>query len=201
MGVRDEDFSYYNGGGPAIYRDKWTFFNNNRLDCIDSTDDFAYDASGLRIRKNDTHYAYRDGKLAKDVRNNGKTLTYLYSAGGIIGFMDEYRNHYYYQKNIQGDVIGTIALRCYDYYEYVAYYVYDAFDNHKVYDADYTENTSTDFIGNINPIRYREYYYDTETKLYFINNRYYDSDLCRYVSPDPKNGEIFKPNLDTRFKI
>ena len=63
MGVRDEDFNYYLSGGPAIYRDKWAFFNNNRLNCIDSTDDFAYDASGRRIRKNDTHYTYRDGKL------------------------------------------------------------------------------------------------------------------------------------------
>lgn len=98
--------------------------------------------------------------------------------------MDENKNRYYYQKNIQGDVIGIIALRCYDYYEYVAYYVYDAFGNHKVYDADWNENTSPSFIGNINPIRYRSYYYDVETGFYYLETRYYDPELCRFISPD-----------------
>ena len=41
--------------------------------------------------------------------------------------------------------------------------------NHKVLNPDGTENTAEDFIGNINPIRYRSYYYDTETKLYYLN--------------------------------
>ena len=47
----------------------------------------------------------------------------------------------------------------------------DAWGNHKVLDDAGTENTSDDFIGNINPIRYRGYYYDRETNLYYLINK------------------------------
>ena len=63
-------------------------------------------------------------------------------------------------------------------------YVYDAWGNHKVLNPNGTENTAEDFIGNINPIRYRSYYYDVETGLYYLNARYYDPETCRFISPD-----------------
>ena len=56
--------------------------------------------------------------------------------------------------------------------------------NHIVKNASGTVITNEAFIGNINPIRYRSYYYDTETKLYYLNARYYDPDVCRFISPD-----------------
>ncbi len=37
---------------------------------------------------------------------------------------------------------------------------------------------------NINPFRYRGYYYDTETGLYYLNSRYYDPETGRFISPD-----------------
>ena len=39
-------------------------------------------------------------------------------------------------------------------------------------------------IANINPIRYRGYYYDTETGFYFLNSRYYDPQICRFINAD-----------------
>ena len=33
-------------------------------------------------------------------------------------------------------------------------------------------------------IRYRGYYYDTETGLYWVQTRYYNPDWCRWISPD-----------------
>ena len=53
-----------------------------------------------------------------------------------------------------------------------------------VLNPDGTENTSSSFIGNINPFRYRGYYYDKETKLYYLQYRYYDPEICRFISPD-----------------
>ena len=55
---------------------------------------------------------------------------------------------------------------------------------------------SASHIGNVNPIRYRGYYYDTETKLYYLKTRYYDPEVGRfisidsidYVDPDTVNG-------------
>ena len=65
-----------------------------------------------------------------------------------------------------------------------AMYRYDAWGNHKVYDEFGVENSNVDFIGNINPIRYRGYYFDKETQLYWVSSRYYSPELCRWISPD-----------------
>ena len=39
-------------------------------------------------------------------------------------------------------------------------------------------------LGQDNPIRYRGYYYDTETKLYYVSSRYYSPEICRFISAD-----------------
>ncbi len=65
-----------------------------------------------------------------------------------------------------------------------ASYLYDAWGNHIVLDASENENTDPDFIGNLNPIRYRGYYFDKETNLYFLKSRYYDPEVGRFISPD-----------------
>ena len=49
---------------------------------------------------------------------------------------------------------------------------------------DVTHIYDVDFIGNINSIRYRGYYFDKETGLYYCNSRYYSPELCRWISAD-----------------
>ena len=39
-------------------------------------------------------------------------------------------------------------------------------------------------IADLNPFRYRSYYYDTGTKLYYLHSRYYDPELGRFISPE-----------------
>ena len=56
--------------------------------------------------------------------------------------------------------------------------------NHKVCDANGVENETANFIGNLNPFRYRGYYYDAETGLYFLKTRYYDPELGRFITID-----------------
>ena len=87
---------------------------------------------------------------------------------------------YYFRKNLQGDVARIFNANGY----LVARYVYDAWGNHTVYDSNGNINTDENFIGNINPFRYRSYYYDTETKLYFLKTRYYGPEVGRFISPD-----------------
>ena len=53
-----------------------------------------------------------------------------------------------------------------------------------VTDANGNTNTSSTFIGNVNPIRYRGYYYDTETGWYYLNSRYYDPEVKRFINED-----------------
>ena len=58
-----------------------------------------------------------------------------------------------------------------------AKYVYDAWGNHQI-------ETNENNIATINPIRYRGYYYDTETELYYLQTRYYDPETGRFISQD-----------------
>ena len=59
-----------------------------------------------------------------------------------------------------------------------ATYSYDAWGNPTVTNAaGYT-------VGDKNPFRYRGYYYDTETGLYYLNSRYYSPEFGRFISAD-----------------
>ena len=56
-------------------------------------------------------------------------------------------------------------------------YEYDAWGNHSV------SGSNTD-LGKLNPFRYRSYFYDTETGLYFLKSRYYDPYIGRFLNMD-----------------
>ncbi len=64
----------------------------------------------------------------------------------------------------------------------VVKYVYDTWGNHAIVDAD--GNDVTEGIGILNPFRYRGYYYDTGTGLYYLQTRYYDPEVGRFISQD-----------------
>ena len=84
------------------------------------------------------------------------------------------------QKNVQGDVVALVDGNK----AVVAKYIYDAWGNHKVYDGNNVENSDSTFIGNINPFRYRGYYYDAESGLYYLQTRYYDPEIGRFINSD-----------------
>lgn len=64
-------------------------------------------------------------------------------------------------------------------------YVYDAWGNHDVLDAEgkIVDRTAS-VVANVNPFRYRGYYFDAETGLYYLQTRYYDPELGRFISSD-----------------
>ena len=151
---------------------------------------YSYASDGTRIKK----YYYNNGtgvthtyvtegkKILRETISGGSyagTINYLYAGDEVIGLM--YNNSkYIFKKNLQNDIIGI-----YDSSNVlVARYEYDAWGNHKVYDQNGSLNTISTSIGNINPFRYRSYYYDRETNLYYCYARYYNPDLCRWMSLD-----------------
>lgn len=90
-------------------------------------------------------------------------------------------NDYYFVCNWRGDVTeiydSTGAL--------AASYSYDAWGKVvSVKDASGAAITSSTHIANVNPIRYRGYYYDTETSLYYLKSRYYDPQVKRFLNAD-----------------
>ena len=141
-----------------------------------------YDEQGRRVQKDGITFTYdSQGRLIK--QSNG--LTFFYDHTGVAGFT--YNNAtYLYRKDAQKNVVailntdGTVLVR----------YAYDAWGN-------YTYNEpSGEGLGELNPFRYRSYYYDTETELYFLKTRYYDPEIGRfmtidgvgYLAPDKING-------------
>ena len=144
---------------------------------------FTYDAGGVRQSKTangvTTSYFTEGSRIHREERSDGKTLLYAYDASGLASITYN-GTLYFVQKNFQGDIVALVNQNG----NVVAKYVYDAWGNGKVCNASGTENTSSSFIGNINPFRYRGYYYDVETGLYYLQTRYYEPRAGRFLNAD-----------------
>jgi len=88
---------------------------------------------------------------------------------------------YYYQKSAQEDIIGLLDNN----YNVVATYEYDSWGKVvSIKDVLGNEITDANNIAIINPYRYRSYYYDKETNLYYLNTRYYNPTWGRFINAD-----------------
>ena len=76
---------------------------------------------------------------------------------------------------------------------------YGAWGNYSVHGADGKKTTDASFIGHINPLRYRGYYYDRETRLYYLQSRYYDFANCRFINNVPNSmlSQLYTGGVDT----
>ena len=171
-----ESIAYDALGNPTTYRGHaltWGRIRQLESYRIDSNTllTFAYDAKNNRIRKNSTIYEYEGNKLLRE-SNTNCTIFYYYDNEGVIGCKID-NSSYYYEKNKQGDVTAIYDTDG----NLKAQYVYDAWGNHTI-------TVNVDGIATLNPFRYRGYYYDTETNLYYLKNRYYDSQIGRFISAD-----------------
>ena len=84
---------------------------------------------------------------------------------------------YLFEKNLQGDIIAVYNTSG----TKLVSYVYDAWGN---VTATNHNVSGTNSGARHNPFRYRGYYYDVETGLYYLINRYYDPEIGRFISPD-----------------
>ena len=113
-------------------------------------------------------------------------MDFLYDESGSPYSFIYNGTQYYYVKNLQGDVMRIVDATG----AVVANYFYDAWG--KV--------TTSSSIGQTNPIRYRGYYYDTDTGFYYLQSRYYDPTIKRFISADDTdnlgaNGDFTSLNL------
>ena len=110
----------------------------------------------------------------------------MYDENGAPNTVYYYNNStsatkYYYVLNLQGDVTEIRSTSN----ALVAQYNYDAFGNIlSIKDANGNNITSSTHIANVNPLRYRGYFYDPETGFYYLNSRYYDPATRRFISAD-----------------
>ena len=159
-------------GNPTSYRGnavEWQY--GNRLTKFGTTT-FAYDGAGRRVSKGNISFTYdSDGRLIK--QSDG--LEFIYDNSGVIG-LKYGENTYFYRRDCQGNITALIDNNG----AVVVEYKYDAWGNHEA------EVASEEYVtlANLNPFRYRGYYYDSETGLYYLQSRYYDPTIGRFISPD-----------------
>jgi RHS repeat-associated protein len=121
-------------------------------------------------------YLYDGSRLLRETKGND-TVWYLYDDFGAAG-LELNGTSYYYVRNLQGDVTKIVTSSG----ATVTEYVYDSWG--KVIS---TSGSMASTVGAKNAIRYRGYYFDTETGLYYLNARYYDPETGRFISPDDAN--------------
>ena len=187
-----ESITYDQIGNPLSYRGKTLTWTGRRLDSLTqngSTNTYLYNADGIRTQKtvNGTTTEYfLNGSAILAEKTGNNIIWYIYDSDGtILGFAYN-GTAYYYVKNMQDDVLAIVDASN----NVVGSYTYDAWG--KVLSA-------TGEIAQINPIRYRSYYYDAETGLYYLNSRYYDPEIGRFVNADNQlagvGGEICGYNM------
>ncbi len=185
-----EKCEYDEIGYPTKYRSHVTqFMFGGRMTAFDNYT-YAYNAAGERVSKTvnglETKFITASGKVVRSI-SNGTVTDFFYDNYGLSSIRHNGVS-YFVRKNVLGDVThiydtsGNLQAR----------YVYDVWGNHRVLKADGTEDINLQSIGNINPIRYRGYYYDTETKLYYLKARYYDPKAGRFISAD--STQFLEPN-------
>ncbi len=178
-------------GNPLTYGNNitYTWINGRELSTYTDTSNnlevtYSYNDEGIRTSKiinGVEHKYYLEGTNIIYETIGEETLYYFYDANGSIeGF--KYNNDlYYYIKNGQNDIIGIID----DAGNKVVSYTYDSWGKIiSITDNQGNEITDPTHIGNINPFRYRSYYYDSETGLYYLNSRYYNPEVGRFINSD-----------------
>ncbi len=177
-------------GNITRYRGKRLEWNGKNLLSINGCVIMDYDHNGLRVKKTFDGYVKKyywcDNRLIMERwKENGteKYIYYYYDESGVCGmrYVDGTKKEdYHYLKNIFGDILGIYSTSG----ECLCKYVYDAWGRHKVFDNNGEEITDNNNIGIINPFRYRGYYYDFESELYYLQSRYYDPLFGRFLNSD-----------------
>ena len=106
---------------------------------------------------------------------DGETLFFTYTDDGKPFTVWYDGELFYYVTNLQGDVVALLDGIGTE----VVSYSYDAWG--KLLSC---TGTMADTVGFFNPLRYRGYVYDTETGLYYLQSRYYNPELGRFINAD-----------------
>lgn len=135
-----------------------------------------------------TYYNTKDGVILSQ-SDGTNTMYFQYDTNGTpLGFIYN-GTQYFYMTNQMGDIIAITESDG----NIIAQYVYDEWGkllNVYIVNEDNAEQVE---VANANPLRYRGYYYDTETGYYYLQSRYYDASICRFINADiPEIAEISK---------
>ena len=183
-----ETIAYDAMGNPTVYRGmEMGWKNSSELTEIvkdQTTIRYRYDKEGMRNRKylsdgTTVLYQVQDGQiigeqhLREDQEKPLYEMTFSYDADGTLFSMKCDGKDYYYILNPTGDVIALVDTG----WNTVVSYAYDSWGKVTAIEGDQD-------LGKKNPLRYRGYYWDEETGLYYLASRYYDPEVGRFINAD-----------------
>ena len=199
-------YSFTNPGNPRLFKDTEYKFEGRRLVGISEdlgvdeqqTVDYTYNSNGLIIKKvlgywyaddrdseeYTTKYYYDGEKLITEIGPRNR-LDFLYDENGILyGLIKDSSRKYFYIRDFMSNILGLVD----DSGNIVVKYKYDAYGNR----ISITDTSGCD-LGNINPFRYKGYYYDDDAQMYYCKSRFYVPSWHRWLNSDsisylePKN--------------
>ena len=176
-GFNGQAITYDEQGNPLTYLGHTlTWEKGRQLKSFDGHT-YTYNANGIRTSKtvNGVKHTYtlEGSKILRETWGYNELVTLFDNEENVCGLV--YNDEpYYFMKNLQGDVIAITDRSGL----VVARYSYDAWGVCTV------EQDSAYCIGGINPYRYRGYYYDSEIGIYYLQSRYYDPVVGRFVNAD-----------------
>ena len=164
---------------------------------------YSYNADGQRIAKvvnsanGDEYnygYYYNGDILAgyklvitkSDGSSTTHNIAFMYDENGEAFGFSINGKEYFYVKNAQNDVVRIVDSAN----ETVVSYQYDSWG--KLLSCE--DTSENDIVSFINPYTYRGYYYDSDTQLYYLSSRYYNPELCRFISADDSDTLFYTPD-------
>ena len=178
VSVDDTELEYDANGNVILYGDReftWTY-GRSLASVLDGMDEYTYtyDENGIRTSKTvdgvTTYYNTKDGVILSQTDGENTWYFQYDTSGTPLGFVLN-GTQYFYITNQMNDVLAITDTNG----DIVGNYEYDAWG--KVLTADTN-------LAKQNPLRYRGYYYDNETGYYYLQSRYYDSNICRFINAD-----------------
>ena len=139
---------------------------------------YTYDASGIRTSKTvngvKTEYLTAGGSILAE-KKNGVWQHYLYDGSGQLTAIRYKGADYYYVRNGLMTIMGLVDANG----TAVVNYFYDSWGRM----LNITGSLAAS-LGKDNPYRFKGYYYDDETRMYYLKSRYYQPEICRFISAD-----------------
>lgn len=185
----EKTLTYDEVGNPLTYGNiQLSWINGRQLHSYSDSNNeivYKYNRDGLRTSKTingvETKYYLEKDDIIFEKTNNNVIYYIRNDVDDLVGF--KYNDDiYYYIKNHFGDIIGILNHENI----IVAKYAYGSYGNIlSITDGNNNDVSNNDMhIANINPFRYRGYYYDKETKLYYLKSRYYNPEWGRFINAD-----------------
>lgn len=157
-------------------------WEGKRLKRIGDNIQYEYSSDGIRLRKvtpfETTSFKLEGSKIIsmnKETSSENVILDFVYDASSMLVGLNTVEGNYFYVRDITGIIVGLIDKKG----EFMVKYIYDAWGN--ILNKEMLVDC---IVSKHNPFVYKGYFLDSETQFYYLNSRYYDPKMHRFISVD-----------------